>query len=533
MAELFKQTTVCWRLDGKRVPAGTPGAVKVAVKSRKWYGTVGGKKTPLSVDKAVAGRMLNRLRAEADLDRAGMADPFADHRRRPLREHLDDYIADLRARGDDARHVSIVASRLRALLAGCGFVFHADVSASGVVDYLARLRRNKATTPLPPGQAWFTPREAAALLGVKPASVGTAARRHRLAGEGHGKRRRFPRETIEALQERLQRGASVETTNQILSHAKAFLRWMVKDHRTPDNPLSHLEAGNTQTDRRHDRRELTHEELSRLLDAARRSTRTYRGLTGWDRFHLYALACGTGFRASALASLTPGSFDLDGDSPTVSLSARRNKSRVKKVQPLPLDVAALMRDYLDGEPNGAEIWGGTWASGGKAAEMLRIDLESANIAYAVDGIDGPLYADFHSLRHTYITLGGRAGIDLRTLQELAGHSTPVLTARYSHRRLYDLAGAIEKMPSFLPSDPTSEPLRATGTDGQTVDSMEKSLPGICRGFAKPDAPSVPSPSVSVPLSSSERVSPETTQPPISQGFVPLPSASVFVSLKGG
>ena len=56
--------------------------------------------------------------------------------------------------------------------------------------------------------------------------------------------------------------------------------------------------------------------------------------------------------------------------------------------------------------------------------MLHIDLEAAGIPYAVEGPDGPLYADFHALRHTYLTLGGRAGNDLRTLQELAGHSTP-------------------------------------------------------------------------------------------------------------
>ena len=76
--------------------------------------------------------------------------------------------------------------------------------------------------------------------------------------------------------------------------------------------------------------------------------------------------------------------------------------------------------------------------------MLRIDLEAAGIPYAVEGPDGPLFADFHALRHSYLTLGGRAGIDLRTLQELAGHSTPTLTARYSHRRLYDLAGAVRR-----------------------------------------------------------------------------------------
>src|SRR5262245_51504653 len=102
--------------------------------------------------------------------------------------------------------------------------------------------------------------------------------------------------------------------------------------------------------------------------------------------------------------------------------------------------------------------------------MLRIDLKAAGIPYVVDGPDGPLHADFHALRHTYLTLGGRAGIDLRTLQELAGHSTPTLTARYSHRRLHDLAGAVEKLPSFLPTGgQEAVALKATGTDEPIAD----------------------------------------------------------------
>src|SRR6185369_6565556 len=121
-------------------------------------------------------------------------------------------------------------------------------------------------------------------------------------------------------------------------------------------------------------------------------------------------------------------------------------------------------DYLADKPAGHPLWGGTWTV--KAAEMLRHDLEEAGIPYAVEGPDGPLYADFHALRHTYLTLGGRAGIDLRTLQELAGHSTSRLTERYSHRRLYDLQGAVDKLPNFLPAADAQEeqPLRRTGTE---------------------------------------------------------------------
>src|SRR5260370_8448188 len=94
------------------------------------------------------------------------------------------------------------------------------------------------------------------------------------------------------------------------------------------------------------------------------------------------------------------------------------------------------------------------------------------------GSDGPLYADFHALRHTYLTLGSKAGIDLRTLQELAGHSTPILTARYAHVRLHDMAGALERLPSFLlPASPETEGeggrMRAPGTEGHIPQSHKR------------------------------------------------------------
>src|SRR5512135_3397370 len=45
------------------------------------------------------------------------------------------------------------------------------------------------------------------------------------------------------------------------------------------------------------------------------------GMTGPDRARLYALALGTGLRASELASLTPERFDLSTDPPTATVSA--------------------------------------------------------------------------------------------------------------------------------------------------------------------------------------------------------------------
>lgn len=37
MATLRKIVYTSWKLDGKRVPTGTPGATKVQEESTKWY----------------------------------------------------------------------------------------------------------------------------------------------------------------------------------------------------------------------------------------------------------------------------------------------------------------------------------------------------------------------------------------------------------------------------------------------------------------------------------------------------------------
>ncbi|MBX3399655.1 MAG: tyrosine-type recombinase/integrase [Gemmataceae bacterium] len=115
-----------------------------------------------------------------------------------------------------------------------------------------------------------------------------------------------------------------------------------------------------------------------------------------------------------------------------------------------------------------------------------MDLEAAGIPYVVEGPDGQEFADFHALRHSYLTMLGRHGVDLRTAQELAGQSSPILTARYSHRRLYDLAGVVDKLPNLFPIPvpttsalPEELPLRLTGTD-----EAAGVPPGVPSGYAE-------------------------------------------------
>jgi hypothetical protein len=52
-----------------------------------------------------------------------------------------------------------------------------------------------------------------------------------------------------------------------------------------------------------------------------------RCLPGLDRHFLYMTGCATGFQVSELASMTPESFDLDGNTPTAKAQASCTKNR--------------------------------------------------------------------------------------------------------------------------------------------------------------------------------------------------------------
>jgi hypothetical protein len=224
--------------------------------------------------------MLNELVKKAELAKAGIADPFEKHRKRPFLEHLNDFEADLRAKRISLNYVRRAAGMVRRVLTGCGFVFAADLSASRMQQFLADLQKpRKPLGALDPAKESYTRRELAAALGVKEAAVTSLVRRHRLEATGKGKARRYPHSTAVALHERLARGPGARAVNYYLRSFKQFCRWLVKDRRMPDNPLAHL-SGVKITESRHDGRPLTEEELPRLLQTTLAIGRPYRDLTG-------------------------------------------------------------------------------------------------------------------------------------------------------------------------------------------------------------------------------------------------------------
>ncbi len=59
---------------------------------------------------------------------------------KPLADHLADFEQSLHAKDCTERHVSLVTGRARRIIDGCKFRFHADISASRIMDYLHGLR---------------------------------------------------------------------------------------------------------------------------------------------------------------------------------------------------------------------------------------------------------------------------------------------------------------------------------------------------------------------------------------------------------
>jgi hypothetical protein len=82
--------------------------------------------------------------------------------------------------------------------------------------------------------------------------------------------------------------------------------------------------------------------------------------------------------------------------------------------------------------------------------------------------------DFHAMRHTFISAIVAGGASVKTAQELARRSTPVLTlGRYAHTRLHDLTGALDTLPDLSPQTAVVDSLQATGTDGHCPDGAPR------------------------------------------------------------
>lgn len=452
---LFHQKITRWiGENGRRCPPRTPGAHKVVTQSRKWYGRLPGsdKPIPLSANKVVAGQMLAEKVKKAELAKVGILDPFEKERARPIAEHLEDFLARAalpRRKGKrppSAKVLRTLRTRLERMIRECGFLVADDITEARVLAFLDGLRSGRPA-PVVPSRKEFTAGEIAELTGTHLHTVQRAARRLMLPCTGTGGGRKYPRETALALVAHSCRGTGETTIGGHAAAVKRFTRYLA-GRAFPRDPLAELPGQVSEGDHRHDRSALTLEQIRGVLAATKASKRSWRGLDGSTRYHLYLTAVYTGFRAGELAELTPESFGLGDDLLTVTLPARETKNNRAAIQPIPAEVADVLRAYLEDQPAGKTLWPGPWSETG--AEMLYRDLMAAGIPHVTRGPDGPLWSDFHSLRHSYVRLLEEAGVSVRHAMHLARHGDPKLTLkRYARPHLEDLKREVEKLPKLV------------------------------------------------------------------------------------
>jgi len=353
----------------------------------------------------------------ARLAKRDLLDGRAEAASRPLGEHVTEYERWLREVEHDTRdHAQVVATRLRRVffgdkrrgIEGCGFEAWHDISASKVATMLGRLRKDR--------------------------------------------------------EER--RGISARTYNGYLMAVKQFCAWVIAQKGAGGaSPVVDSPMLNQAEDPRHPRRAFTVDELRRLLEAAERGPEI-RGMTGKERRLIYVVAAETGLRQAELRGLRVSDFDLDRVLPAVTPRAATTKNGRGVTLPLRLGTTADLRRRLAGKAPDEPAFNmpARW----HVLEAFKADLDAAGVLYM--DVSGR-FADFHALRHSFVTNLAEAGAHPRDAQDLARHGTVELTMRcYTHPRMANLRAAVERLPD-LSSRPVADAARATGTYGGKLTSV--------------------------------------------------------------
>ncbi|MHC4464116.1 MAG: tyrosine-type recombinase/integrase [Planctomycetota bacterium] len=407
MASIFKRKRKVKLAGGKTVTR----------QSGKYYTRLtdadGIKRTiPLFTDKTASEQRAAQLQKEFELAKAGVVDRYKEHRRRSLKEHLEDFERSLLARGDTKKHAQQTAQRVRTVIEGCKFVTWSDIQPSKVQSYVASLRDSE-------------------------------------------------------------NGTSAATSNSYLKCTRQFCRWMVQDGRAAESPLEHLRGETVRkiVDEEHPRRALEIDELRHLLRVTKVGPKRF-GMAGHERYLLYRFTAETGLRAKELRSLKISSFDLDNL--TVGVSGAQTKNKREAVQQIRPDTAAELKEFFSGKLPTVKAFGGTYRRlTDKTAEMLKADLADANIPYVVDGLYFDFHALRHETG-TLLAAGGVHPKVAQSIMRHGDINLTM--SRYTHTLTGQEAKAVEAMPDLsVPSTKREIATGTDGREVNAPDDGTESL----------------------------------------------------------
>ena len=199
----------------------------------------------------------------------------------------------------------------------------------------------------------------------------------------------------------------------------------------------------------HSRRELTTDELKRLLNAAKVVNNE------WHKLILIGIY--TGLRLGDCCRLDWSNVDIpQGVIQLVPQKTRRHHQRMVTIPIHPALGAELLNADAEGIcvqktsgpvlPMIAEMYSRSrWQVN---HELSRI-FKAAGIVTSVR-LEGRRHrtpeATFHSLRHTFVSFAANAGVPLHVVQSIVGHESTAMTRHYYHENIAALKSAVAAIP---------------------------------------------------------------------------------------
>ena len=218
----------------------------------------------------------------------------------------------------------------------------------------------------------------------------------------------------------------------------------------------------------HSRRELTRDELRRLLDAAKKS--------GEEWHKLILVGIYTGLRLGDCCRLDWSQINIAEG--VIQLMPQKTKRHHQRIVTIPVHQALgqallglnekckMKNEELNEDgfslipqphtssltgpvlPTVAEMYGrARWQVSHELSRIFR----AANITTSVR-IEGRCRktpeATFHSLRHTFVSFAANAGVPLHIVQSIVGHESTAMTRHYYHENLAALKSAVAAIPTL-------------------------------------------------------------------------------------
>lgn len=189
------------------------------------------------------------------------------------------------------------------------------------------------------------------------------------------------------------------------------------------------------------KRELTVEELARLVDASKEDE---------DMNLLLCIGLYTGLRLGDCCKLRWKEVDLIRQ--TICRVPEKTKTKTHAVVNVPIHPVLLGKLVMARSKSSGEYVSETLAEAyttGKIGYKIDLLFKKANVEKH-ETIDGKkrTVCSFHSLRHTFVSMAASSGVSLDVLKTLVGHASTSMTSHYAHMSNAALMGAVTALPDF-------------------------------------------------------------------------------------